>query len=52
MRTEDLVQEIEDLRTQMVSYYLKDDLENAIKTSQLLDQKIYCFLLQSQKQPG
>lgn len=52
MRVEELVQEIEDLRRTMVKYYINDDLENAIKTSQLLDQKIYSFLLQSQKQPG
>lgn len=52
MRTEDLVQAIEDLRTQMVEFYMNDDLENAIKTSQLLDQQIYSYLIQSQRQPG
>lgn len=49
MRTEELVKEIEVLRAKMVQFYVNDDLENAIKTSQLLDQKIYSYLLLTQE---
>lgn len=48
MKAEDLIAEIESLRAKMVEFYLTDDLENAIKTSQLLDQKIYSYLMVTQ----
>lgn len=49
MSIKELAEEIEMLREQMVQFYLKDDVQNAVKTSQHLDQKIYDYLVLTQK---
>lgn len=45
MSKAELAYEIESLRMQMVNSYLEDDLENALRLSQELDQTIYRYVL-------
>lgn len=48
MTKAELVFEIELLRDKMVNSFMEDDLENALKLSQQLDQKIYRYVMTSQ----
>ncbi len=48
MKNLKIIKEIEKLRQEMIVYYLKEDMEGAVKISQQLDRKIYDYLISSE----